>query len=379
MSPPVLSAPNAYRATTAERCAWWLASLFLALFLSCLRLTTTRPFELTTFEQLVHFQAVEPFQHRVLLPAIAAAIQQVAPVGETLLFALMEVAGWMLLIALAYRALVVFNVGRSEPVRRLLAFTVLVPMLLHLIAPDLQMAAALSSDSPPLDIGGWEPRAIFYYVYDLPAAMFTLALILLMVRLTRTPDLRSFVLYLAVFALATVNRETTLFLVPAFALVLWPVVGWQRTALMVAAQVAVFLAIQLPLTALFAGNTNPNAHMGNTAYEFHLLYNLEALSNPLYLVTYMARFTAALYLPVLLWHRYLDRRLAMSLLFFALPLALVAVVVGRMVEQRIFIEIVPLVWLAALQVIATRTAGLESPSEPAHAAPGASPRRRPGL
>jgi hypothetical protein len=54
-------------------------------------------------------------------------------------------------------------------------------------------------------------------------------------------------------------------------------------------------------------------------------------------------------------------------------LALIAFVVGRMVEQRIFIEIVPLVWLAALQVIATRTAGLESPAgrpqEPAGFAP----------
>ncbi|MES1939441.1 hypothetical protein T5B8_04336 [Salinisphaera sp. T5B8] len=368
MSPPILSAPNAYHATPLERCAWWLASLFLALFLSCLRLTTTRPFELATFEKLVHFQAVEPFQHRLLLPAIAAGIQQIAPVGETLLFALMEVAGWMLLIALAYRALVVFEVGRSEPVRRLLAFTVLVPMLLHLIAPDLQMAAALSLDRPLLDIGGWTPRAIFYYVYDLPAAMFTLALVLLMVRLTREPSMRGFAWYLLVFALATLNRETTVFLVPAFALVLWPVAGLKRTALMVAAQTLVFVAIQIPLSALFAGNTNPNAHLGNTAYEFHLFYNLEALSNPLYLVTYLARFTAALYLPVLLWHRYLDRRLAVLLIFFAVPLALVAIVVGRMVEQRIFIEIVPLVWLAALQVIARRSAALDGPQGNAFAA-----------
>jgi hypothetical protein len=374
MPPPILSAPNTYHSTTLERCAWWLASLFLALFLSCLRLTTTRPFELTTFKQLVNFEAVEPFQHRVLLPAIAAGIQQIAPVGETLLFALMEVAGWMLLIAVAYRALVVFDVGRSEPVRRLLAFTVLVPMLLHLIAPDLQMAAALSSDRPLLDIGGWTPRAIFYYVYDLPAAMFTLALILSMVRLTRTPSARCFALYLAVFVLATLNRETTLFLVPAFALMLWPVVGARRTLLMVTAQTAIFLAIQIPLTALFAGNTNPNAHLAHTAYEFHLFYNLETLSNPLYLVTYMARFTAALYLPVLLWHRYLDRRLGIALIFFALPLALIAFVVGRMVEQRIFIEIVPLVWLAALQVIATRTAGLESPAGRAQEPAGFAPR-----
>lgn len=362
-----MSSHGAYRATPAERCAWWLACLFLAIFLTCLRMTTTSPFRLATFEQLVNFQAVEPFQHRVLLPAIAAGVQQLTPIGETLLFALMEVVAWMLLIGLAYRALVIFRIGRSEPVRRLLAFTVLVPMLLHLIAPDLQMAAAFSADQPLLDIGAWTPRAIYYYVYDLPAAMFTLALVLLLAQLADQFTRRCFALYLLVFALATVNRETTLFLLPAFIWLLWPALGARRCLTLAALQAALFLAIQLPLGELFAANTNPNARLAHTAYEFHLVYNLAALSNPLYLITYMARFTAALYIPVLLWRRYLDRRLTRILVGFALPLAAVAFVVGRIVEQRIFIEIVPLVWLAALQVIAARTADLDkhTPTAPA--------------
>jgi hypothetical protein len=363
MSPPLLSPPNAYRATRVERCAWWLACVFLALFMTCLRLTTTRPFRLTTFEQLVHFEAVEPFQHRVLLPAMAAGVQQVAPISETLLFAMMEVVGWVLLIGLAYRALVMFEVGRSEPVRRLLAFTVLVPMLLHLIAPDLQMAAAFSADRPLLDIEAWTPRAIFYYVYDLPAAMFTLALVLLMARLAVRPTRAMFLRYLLVFALATVNRETTIFLLPAFALLLWPAAGMRRCGLMLAAQLGLFVAIQLPLTELFAANVNPNAALKHTGYEYHFGYNLDALSNPLYTITYLARFSAALYVPLLVWRRFLDPRLARLLIGFALPLALVAVVVGRIVEQRIFIEIVPLIWLAALQVIAARTSGLAADTE----------------
>ena len=361
LSPPSstpLSATGPYRASPAERCAWWLACLFLAVFLSCLRLTTTRPFRLTTFEQLVNFEAIEPFQHRVLLPAIAAGVQQFAPVGETLLFGLLEVIAWMLLVGLAYRALVIFEIGRSEPVRRLLAFTVLVPMLLHLVAPDLQMAAGFSANHDLLDIGGWTPRPIFYYVYDLPAAMFTLALVLLIARLVEQPTRRRFASYLAVFALATVNRETTLFLLPAFVLLLWPVLGARRCLFWATLQAIVFLAIQLPLAELFAGNVNPNARLAHTPYEYHLGYNLEALANPLYAITYLARFSAALYIPVLLWRRFLDRRLAGLLIGFALPLAAVAIVVGRMVEQRIFIEIVPLIWLAALQVIAARTAGL---------------------
>ncbi|MES1929983.1 hypothetical protein SADO_12034 [Salinisphaera dokdonensis CL-ES53] len=358
MPPKLLSPPNAYRATAAERCAWWLACLFLAVFLSCLRLTTTQPFRLTTFEQLVNFQAIEPFQHRVLLPAMAAGIQQFAPIGETLLFGLLEVIAWMLLIGLAYRALVVFEIGRSEPVRRLLAFTVLVPMLLHLVAPDLQMAGAFSADHDLLDVGGWTPRPIFYYVYDLPAAMFTLALVLLMAQLAAQPTARRYAAYLAVFAVATVNRETTVFLLPAFLLVMWPVVGARRCLGLLALQGMVFLAIQLPLTELFADNVNPNARLAHTPYEYHLGYNLEALANPLYTITYLARFSAALYIPLLLWRRFLDRRLAGLLIGFALPLAAVALVVGRIVEQRIFIEIVPLIWLGALQVIAARTSGL---------------------
>lgn len=354
--------PRPVAAARIERIAWLTASVLVALFLTCLRLTTTKPFELTTFEKLVNFEAVEPFQHRVLLPAIAAGAQQIAPLGETLLFGVMEVGFWIALIGLAYRALTMFGIGRSEIARRMLAFTVVIPMLLHLVTPDLEMTHSFSADHSLFDLGAWQPRAIYYYVYDLPAAVFTLGLVLLLARLAERPSVRLFAAYFAVFALATLNRETTVFLLPFAALLFWSRLSFGRWFLFMAAQTLLLAAIQLPLQWLFAGNVNPNAHLGNTQYEFHLVYNLIALSSPLYALTYIARFCAGLYIPLLIWRRYLDRRLALALLGFALPLALFAAVVGRMVEQRVFVEIVPLIWLGALQVLSARCADTEAGS-----------------
>lgn len=339
-----------------ERLLWLSAAGLIALFLTCLRLTTTEPFELTTFARLIDFDAVEPFQHRVLLPAAAAGIQAVAPLGETLLFGLMEMGFWMALIGVAYRALAQFGIGESTLSRRLLAFTIVIPMLLHLITPDLQITQSFSASDDRLDLGTWEPRAIYYYVYDLPAAVFTLALVLMLSRLAERPHAAGIAAYLAVFAVATFNRETTVFLLPFVALLFWQRLSFTRWAAFLAAQALLFAAIQLPLQWLFADNVNPNAQLGSTQYEFHLVYNLIALSSPLYALTYIARFAAGLYLPLLVWRRHLDRRLALALIGFALPLALFAVVVGRLVEQRIFIEIVPLIWLGALQVISARCA-----------------------
>jgi len=345
-----------------ERIIWLLAVTMVAVFLTCLHLTTTAPFKLTTFSQLVHFEAVEPFQHRVLLPALVAGLQQILPLGEKLLFGVFEIVGWIALIMLAHRALVILSIGRHDLMRRVLAFTVVIPMFMHLIAPDLQLVSAFVADEQRFDLGSWQPRALFYYVYDLPAAVFTLAMALLLIRYTQGDRRRYLLAYFLLFAIATVNRETTVFLLGFFTLLFARRMAWPRLLLLLVLQGGIFIAIQWPLNWLFADNINPNAHLGNTQYENHLWANLALLANPLYFVTFVARFAAGLYLPVLLWHRTLDTRLICALVGFGLPLIAFALLAGRVQEQRIFIEIVPLIWLAAMQVIATRAATHAEPN-----------------
>ena len=56
-----------------ERLGWWCAVFLSSLLLTGLQLITTAPFRLASLDRLIHFQAIEPFQCRVLVPAIAAA------------------------------------------------------------------------------------------------------------------------------------------------------------------------------------------------------------------------------------------------------------------------------------------------------------------
>lgn len=337
-----------------ERLIWVAAVVVVAAFLTCLHLAGNTPYKLTTFEQLVNFDAAEPFQHRVLLPAAVAALQYFLPLGEKLLFGVFEMLGWITLILLAYRALMIFNVTRSPRLRAVLALTVVIPMLAHLMIPDLLATPVFVIVDGAIRLGEWEARPLFYYIYDLPAALLTLAMTLVLVCHARAPATRYLVAYFLLFTLATVNRETSAFMMGVFALLFFRSMAWPRFFVLIGLQCVVFVAIQWSLGWLFAGNINPNAQLVGTQYENHIRLNLRILSEPAFLITFLARFAAGLYLPVLLWHRALDRRLAIALVGFGLPLVFFAMLGGIIREYRIFIEIVPLIWLAAMQVIAAR-------------------------
>lgn len=346
-----------------ERLAWWLAAACASLLLTCLHLTLTSPFTLASFDRLVHFTAVEPFQHRVLLPAIVAGAERLMPLGHVLLFGLLEMLFWLALLATAYRAVNCLRIGQGQALRRAMAFTILLPVAITLIAPDLRVVPALSFEDGVINLGHWQAWANYYYPYDLPAATFTLLLSIMLFELARCITRRRLVLFFAVFALATCNRETTVFLLPLTALLFYRRLAWRWLAALLLAELLVFLAVQLPLHWLFVDQPNPNRAIGPTQYENHFLENIGLFASPVYALTFFTRFAGGCLLPIILWWRYLDRRSVVALLGFVLPLILFAVVVGRVQEHRIFAEAVPLVWLAALQPIATRVGVDNVPAE----------------
>ncbi|MDN5848589.1 MAG: hypothetical protein L0H63_02980 [Nitrococcus sp.] len=316
----------------------------------------TEPWWLASFARLVDFQAVEPFQHRLLVPAIVSSLGSVLPLGTELLFALVEVAGWMALVIVAHRALVMFEIGKSDLLRRMLAFTVIVPMALHLIAPDLHFVSAYSEVGGAFELGDSRAQPQFYYSYDLPAAVFTLALFLLVVKFARSRSRRWFAAYLGLFALATLNRETTLFLIPIFFASCYRILGSRALATTMILQISVFVAIQGTLQWLFADHVNPHAGIPGTQYELHLWTNLALFDDPLYLITYLARLGAGLYIPVVLLRSHLDPLLGRSLLLLGIPLFVSALLFGRLQEHRVIIEVMPLLWLGAIQAAAAWSA-----------------------
>lgn len=338
-----------------ERIAWWMAAFLVSLLLTGLQFTATAPFKLASLDRLVHFDAIEPFQCRVLIPAIAAGVQHLTPLGPKIVFGAIELIFWMALIALAYRALTRFGVARGEFMRRLLAFTVIVPMATHLLMPELHIVSSFSIADGMFDTGKWRPWALFYYPYDLPAAVFTLGLCLLLMELRERASWPALAWFVAVFAVATANRETTIFLLPTTALLLWGQVPTRRLLALGVLLLAVFFVIELPLYWWFDNLQNPNRQVGNTQYESHLLENLSFFRSPFYAAWFVTRFAGGLALVALFWWRYVSRPLRIMLVSFALPLFCFGLWVGRLPEHRIFSEMVPLIWLAAMYAIAVRS------------------------
>lgn len=335
----------------AVRLVWFLSLPAFAILLTAFHYSMASPWKHAAPELMADFEAAAPFQYRLLLPAIVAALRTFLPVGVETLFAFIEVAIWILLVVAAHRALVMFQVGGTDLARRILAMTILIPVAMHLIPPDLKIESVFVVENGVLELGKWHANELFHYMYDLPAAAFILGLVLLLRRFVQTLDGRWFLAYLALFTVATVNRETTVFMIPAFLAVCYPVLDRGVLARAVALQVVVFGAIQLGLQEMFADNINPNASVPGTQYENHLIGNLALFANPLYLIIYLARFSAGLYLPVLLLHRYLDSFLARVLLWYGVPFIAATLLFGRLQEHRVLIEITPLLWLGAMQAM----------------------------
>lgn len=343
--------------TRVMRLVWFVALLCYAVLLTTFHYASTTVWWIASPALMADFIAAAPFQGRVLLPLIVHAIMRVTPWFDVdLLFAAAEVAAWMLLVVVARQALRVFRIETSDLVSGILALTITVSVALHLIVPDLEVHSILGVDGGVLELGKWQTVPFFRYVYDLPAAVFTLALVLCLARFVQTPGTGWLMAYLGLFALATVNRETTMFLLPAFLAVCWGVLERRTIATALAAQVIIFVVIQAAIRWSVPGLPNPYASIPGTNYEIHLTDNLWLFTNPLYLLTYLARFGAGLYLPVLLLHRYLDPVLKRTLLWFGIPFLVSTVLFGRLVEHRVVIEIVPLLWLGAVQAISAWSA-----------------------
>lgn len=352
-----LGLPGLWQALTAPRVAWLLLIGGQAVVLGLTRFATTSYWHLATPEMLAGLEGAEPFQHRLLVPALVVLLSRLSGLGQGLLFVLAEMAAWAAAILVAGWALECFGVGGGRLGRRLLALTVTLPLVYHLILPHVRLLFP-EFDPVGLEIGRlqWEVQSLYYFPYDLPAAVLAFLLILLIFRMREEPHRpRTLGLYLGLFVLATLNRETTLFLVPLFAVGLRGRLApsaWRRALLI---QLVAFAAIQLGLQAWLADHGNPHSNLGGTHYEIHLLKNLALLvGDPLYLLAVAARMGGGMLLLLAPVAGGLHPFLRQALLVFGVPFALSTLTFGRIQEYRVFAELAPLLWLAALQAYWSR-------------------------
>jgi len=289
-------------------------------------------------EALAAGTASTPYQYRVLVPWLvrgALGVHAISPAAERSLFVAIEV------IALVWLAFVF---------RRYVS----------LFIADRKVASVAA-----LSVFAILPFNYFnlpYYPYDVPSVLFfTLGLVLI-------HDER-WTWFYPLFVIATLNRETSIFLTVAMVLALADRYPWSKLAILAGSQVALWAAIKAVLYALYAHNR----WMGYGIYQFQLKVNLATLyAFPVKGVIALATW-GCLWLAVVVWRdRIRDRFLQRNLLtvpFFIAGMLLV----GFVTELRIYGEVLPIVlaaaWVAFLGVVresfvttaASRAAAVEFP------------------
>lgn len=188
------------------------------------------------------------------------------------------------------------------------------------------------------------PPITRYYPYDLPAiAFFALCLGLMMDR--------RWVAFYPLFAVATLNRETTCFLTIAFVLAS---IGRQRLSSVfrhVAAQAVIWASIKLLLLEIYKSNNNPAYRLHLDLYRDRIPDNLDVLGDP-----FGATLFSILSVVVFAWvplfvlrarirHPFIERAI------WVIPIYVGAMFyVGEMAELRIYGELLPLVAAAGLLI-----------------------------
>ena len=192
--------------------------------------------------------------------------------------------------------------------------------------------------------------------YDVPSLMFFAVSISLVIR-------RSWWAYYPIFVLAVLNRETACFITVFFAVWEWFRLEGEGGSLRsrarwiiphVVFQAAIWLAIKVLLARTFAHNPVEEGGVGNGLFLTHFGYNVRELLKPQQwpLLASICGFS----LPFLwLQRRWIGVKGLAYAIIVILPLSFAGLmVVGRVVEIRIFADWIPLVVPAVAMILRNR-------------------------
>ena len=320
------------RAVAAESRRHWAvwAAVALAVGYAAVHVGTGRIHDVATLEQFAAGEASKPFQYRALVGWAVAAVRLVPGLDRLPLAALYGAVDALsaLGVWLAFRTFLRPHVGApgaaGDAARSVAALAVFVPLLLGTAVP-------------------WRHNP-FYFPYDTSSvAAFTLGLALLQEKRWRA--------YYVLFAVATLNRETTCFLTIAWALTSLGRVSLWRIAAHSAVQLAVWVAIKSGLSWMYAANAV--LHDGSNGLFVTTVVRSILIVTAVPGLLYFGLALGGSWLVVAL----LRRRLVAPELtrwFRFVPVFLFGMsIVGELLEVRIYGELVPLVTAALLLVLAS--------------------------
>ena len=285
-----------------------------------LRYRVNLEFPLATLDGLIRGTANKPFQFRMLVPWIVQGLQSLTG-GETktLYRAVDAVATLGIYYATRYYLRSWFSAVASATA----AFSVFLVLPWNFI---------LARDVP------------IYLPYDMASiAFFTLGLAFL--RRGR------WTLYYPLLAVATVNREITIFLILAFAISQWATMSRRKWAIHLAGQLAIWITIKAILGSMYAANPGEALEFSHAGTQSpHLVSNLDILTTLSNLLTVLSCFGFLWVLIPLFWRRLSDQFLR-QVLWIVPPFVLSLLLFGNINEMRVYAEMLPVVLVPALLII----------------------------
>lgn len=291
-----------------------LVSIIFAYYFAQLRFGMNLVYENASPAQLVAGTAELPYQFRVLIPWTVGAVMALPFISggvEMELFRLVEFS-FLFVLAISFRAFLMLFWPN------LLSSSMLTCLLFYVLP--------------------FNTLYTYWYPYDIPAvAFFVLGLILLY--------RQQWAWYYPLFILATLNRETSLFLTGIFILTLWGKMPVRQILGHVAAQLFIWLAIKAMLQSLYPSN------MGST-FQLTFFENLQTLFQSFSALWLVTNWGMLWVLVLVGWRKLQDPFLQRALLIVH-PFLGIMFVVGQIDELRIYTELIPLILAGAILTLIT--------------------------
>lgn len=262
------------------------------------------------FEQIVNGTAYKPFVYRVLIPWLIRAAGLIAPVSRRFYAIIIMFLCFIGFIAVIYR--LSLHYWASINIAYLNSFACVL-MLIPLMISD-------------------------NHVYDMSTLLLSSLALLTMTK-------RNWRWYLAIFVLGCLNKETFLLFAAVFAICFLGILERRTWFRLLFAQMGIYTVIRLFIMHVF--RDNPGGML-----EFHLQQNLLAVYKlPWLIAIYFAIFLMAGILVFVNWKEK-PAFLRRSFLILAIPLGVLYLFFGRLIEIRVFYEAYPAFFLLAIPTLA---------------------------
>lgn len=281
----------------------------MAYYFTELRLGLNLIYENATPVMLVEGTAETPYQYRALLPWLVRGLVGlgVADTAVPLLFRLLEFLS-VLSLVVAFRAFLsrFFN---HLLLRSVLAFSIFLVLPFNVLHT-------------------------YWYPYDIPSILFFVLGVLALYR-------RNWLGFYILFAVATINRETTLFLTFLFIITNLGQLPLKRLAGHTAVQLIIWTLIKGLLQTIYVENP------GQGAFQLTLTDNLQFLFQPGGWLWVLPNWGLT-WILALIGYRHLKDPFVKRALWVIIPVFAVMMLVGKVDELRIYAELTPIVLTAAL-------------------------------